>query len=247
MGGLASGGHERTADEAADIVERVQLGEIVKSTATPDAVDDILRILTGLTDASAASFLRSLLAQLVADKRLPKYQFERRFDCFLGPFLPAIAEWRLGGHAELVVPEFPLKKKDGNQSTNADYLMVLRDRIDAPDAWLLVELKTDPGSYNLVQADIYSQAVHDGWKRLRADLEQIRNASKNKAGYTYLIRAVDQETPAPEHVEVLYLTPGFKTPHNFHSVTFSELQAQSFSHHPEVWELLRALVLPSLV
>lgn len=221
-------------------------------------MDEVLKALTSLSETSSADFLRLLLTNLVSDKRLPKYQFERRFDCFLAPFLPRIIETVVGGAALLVVPEFPLKKRDSNQSTNADQLMLVRDRPGKSDTWVLVELKTDSGSYSPLQAEIYHEAADDGWSRLRADLELIRDASTHKAAYTHLIERVDEAAggDAPQDVEVLYLSPSTKPPHVFHSVHFADhegcttashhLTLMDMDVHPEVWSVLKTLVLPEL-
>jgi hypothetical protein len=45
---------------------------------------------------------------LVANKRLPKYQFERRVDIFVNVFLADVLTALFGGTYQLVVPEFPL-------------------------------------------------------------------------------------------------------------------------------------------
>ncbi len=58
---------------------------------------------------------------LVANKRLPKYQFERRVDIFVSVFLADVLTALFGGTYQLVVPELPLKKDDNHQSTNVDY------------------------------------------------------------------------------------------------------------------------------
>ncbi len=207
--------------------------------------------MAALSDSSAAHYLRVLLASLVADKQLPKYQFERRIDALLTPFLPRIVERALGGGtASIVVPEFPLKKPGAsNQSTNADHLLVVRDRpASAPDCWVLLELKTDSGSYDPQQAGIYRLAQRDGWSRLRADIVAIRNASAKKQGYTSLLHRLDRhagEDP-PDAIEIVYLTPTSTPPPSFRSVHFSELVAVEMDVHRDVWNLLRALVLPAL-
>lgn len=255
-GGAGSGGHDLTASDAAEVAEAGWTGVVTSAGKPATNVGELLHILHGVPEDSAAEFLRLLLLNLVNDKRLPKYQFERRIDCFLTPFLPEIVTKVIGkgGQARLVAPEFPIKKKtdtDGNvsnQSTNADHLMILRDRPDEPDAWLLVELKTDSGSYNAEQAEIYRNAVLDGWPRLRADLETIRNASKKKDGYTELIKRVDTvaEDSPPDRVEVLYLTPGYLPTEPFHSIHFSQLVHLELSGHSTVWAILKELVLPAL-
>jgi len=247
-GGKASGGHDMPPAKAQALALQVVAGHAVAGVMAPAAIDEVLTVLHQLSDESAADFLRRLLVNLVADKRLPKYQFERRFDCLFSPFLPAIAAHVLGFEASLVVPEFPLKKSNSNQSTNADHLLMLRNAEGAPLSWLLVELKTDATSYSPLQADIYKDAIRDGWPRLRSDLEQIRQASKAKEAYTHLIARVDgvAGSSPPDDVEVLYITPSSKPPHGFHSVHFAELVKLTLGPNEQVWEVLKTLVLPEL-
>ncbi len=174
-GGAASGGHGLpfdVADLAATAVWEGGSPDVTAPTVTPA---EVINAMTALSDSSAAHYLRVLLASLVADKQLPKYQFERRIDALLTPFFPTMVERALGGGtASVVVPELPLKKPGAsNQSANADHLLVVRDRpAGAPDCWVLLELKTDSGSYDPQQAAIYRFAQRDGWSRLRAELMQ---------------------------------------------------------------------------
>ena len=72
----------------------------------------------GLT--SSVSFM---IDRLIANKRYPKYQFERASEIFLAPFIEEWLGTKLEKDLELVAMEFPLKKPLGNQSTNADYLL----------------------------------------------------------------------------------------------------------------------------
>lgn len=250
-GGVASGGHDIPVELAELEATRIWEGAPPDVTVPPVPAAEIITAIQALSDSSAAHYLRVLLGSLVVDKQLPKYQFERRIDALLTPFLPRIVERALGGGtASAVVPEFPLKKPGAsNQSTNADHLLVLRERPDGlPDCWVLLELKTDSGSYNLPQADIYRLARRDGWRRLRADIVAIRNASVKKQGYTALLQRLDTHAgyDPPERIEVVYLTPTSIPPADFRSVHFGELVSVEMDVHQEVWNLLRTLVLPAL-
>jgi hypothetical protein len=249
-GGAASGGHDVTFELADREATAVWEGAPVQSALPTVPAAEVVAAMTALSDTGAAHYLRVLLAGLVADKQLPKYQFERRVDALLTPFLPAIVSRALGGGtASVVVPEFPIKKPGSNQSTNADHLLLVRDRPDgAPDCWVLFELKTDAGSYDPLQAEIYRLAQRDGWSRLRADVATIRDASSKKAGYTSLLQRLDGQAgdDPPEVVAVVYLTPTSVPPYGFHSVHFNELLGMDIGVHREVWNLLRTLVLPAL-
>ncbi len=227
-GGAASGGHDVPFDVADLEATAVWEGSSPLVTAPTSMPAEVIDAMTALSDSSAAHYLRVLLTSLVADKQLPKYQFERRIDALLTPFLPTIVERALsGGTASVVVPEFPLKKPGAsNQSTNADHLLVVRDRpVGAPDCWVLLELKTDSASYDPQQAAIYQLAQRDGWSRLRGDIVAIRNASAKKQGYTSLLQRLDTHAgdDPPDVIEIVYLTPSSTPPPNFHSVHFSDL------------------------
>jgi hypothetical protein len=250
-GGKASGGHDIAPDVAGLQSTAIWQGTPSVATAPSVPTAEVLAAIEKLSDSAAADYLRVLLAGLVADKQLPKYQFERRIDALLAPFLPKIVQKAFGGGAaSAVVPEFPLKKPGAsNQSTNADHLLILRDRpARAADCWVLLELKTDSSSYDLKQAEIYRLAQLGGWSRLRDDIVTIRNASTKKDGYTALLQRLDDGAgrEPPEHVEILFLTPSSIPPPGFHSIHFSELLNVDMDVHPEVWELLRTLVFPVL-
>ena len=74
-------------------------------------------------------------------RHLPDYQLERRTDIFFALFLPEVLQERFGlAQMPKLIPEFPIKKINNNQSTKVDYLALSDDRA------LLVELKTDMAS-----------------------------------------------------------------------------------------------------
>lgn len=84
-GGAASGGHD-VPFEVADLEATVvwEGGPLVV-TAPAVMPAEVIEAMTALSDSSAPHYLRVLLATLVADKQLPKYQFERRIDALLTP------------------------------------------------------------------------------------------------------------------------------------------------------------------
>ncbi len=254
-GQTSNGGHAVPLPDAELMAKAAQPVEAAApSLASPPTSDVVLEALNGIPGDDAAAYLRLLLAQLVADKKLPKYQFERRIDALLSPFVPRLVEHFLGGGtATTVVPEFPLKKEGSNQSTNADQLLVLRERPELPDAWVLFELKTDAGSFDIPQAQIYADARRDGWPRLRSDLAVIYQATKAKAQYKTLIDRVDKAAGdrSPDQVHVLYLTPALALPalaetFPFTFVTFDQLRRVEMPIFPPVWHALKTVVLPAL-
>ena len=175
-----------------------------------------------------------VLARLEDWYRFPKYQLERRVDIFLTFFLEPFFEREarlLLGHrhddaqVSLVAPEFPLLSeilkievpasraaprpdlsKVKARTVNADYLLY---RWAPRPAWLLVELKTDQGSFDDTQLRRYERARDLGMVELQRHLrEKVRPATDDGPKYDHLIRRLDDfpledETP----VEVVYLAP----------------------------------------
>ena len=104
MGTRGSGGHEHTAEQADDLVRQARGGETVLHVARPEVV------VVPAPPEAALAFLTDVFDVLVSNKRLPKYQFERRVDIFVNVFLADVLGALFGGTYQLVVPEFPLKK-----------------------------------------------------------------------------------------------------------------------------------------
>jgi len=64
----------------------------------------------------SARFLAELFGTMVANRAIPKYQFERRVDAILAIFLPELLSNSYGWEVEIVVPEFPIKKRENNKA-----------------------------------------------------------------------------------------------------------------------------------
>jgi len=67
------------------------------------------------------SILR-VIERVLCSRRIPKYQFERASEPFLSLFIEEALQTLKKTNIKFIVPEFPLKKADNAQSTNADYL-----------------------------------------------------------------------------------------------------------------------------
>lgn len=198
-----------------------------------------------------ARYIVALLESLAANKRLPKYQFERRIDSILALFLPGILEQLWGWNVELIAPEFPLKKVDNNQSTNVDHLLFRRGgRNDEPPAWILFELKTDRGSVSGAQIARYRQALAQTMRQLIDDLAPIAAASIKGTRYAALRKRLAQHTKEIDShsIELVYLSQEHVEDFgpNMHSMTFDQIQQLSLPMHGEVWELMKMILLPNL-
>lgn len=182
---------------------------------------------------------------MVSFKALPKYQFERRIDIFLVPFLPEILSncLKSEGPFEFVVPEFPLKRPESNKSRNADYLFF--DRSPEKERWILFELKTDDGSIGASQMSGYRRAMKAGMARLVKDVRTIRDASPHAGKYSELIRRLEGY-PVDRPVHLVYLSPGSlrRELHGTdeYSITFGDLLGLELKTSPDVWNWIRATV-----
>jgi hypothetical protein len=154
-----------------------------------------------------ADALEALMTRLAGFSEFPKYSLERRIDILLEPFLEALVRARHPG-AELVAPEFPilaelrtrgadlvlpepeeedsLRPKLSRRTVNGDYLF----HLPGPE-WLIVELKTDVGSFDTEQADLYAKARRRGMDRLREDLRFVRRKTRQGTKYDKLLGAMD--------------------------------------------------------
>jgi hypothetical protein len=140
--------------------------------------------------------------------KVPKAQVERVVGPILGLFIAQAFSQLLRDEVEMVCPEFPLRKKDSNQSTNLDWLLYARNR----DLFVLVELKTTDTTYREDQANIYREIVspieRDGIAHLVADVETIRSASRERGKYDNVLSRVRK----PEYLQckkaaLVYLAP----------------------------------------
>ena len=238
MGTRPYRGHLLTAPEAAFAVAgaSAQLGAAV-------------------TDADA--YLKKTLSNLVANKKLPKYEFERAIEPFLSVFLPGIVASALDERAtavSLVAQEFPLKKADCNQSTNVDYVLFSSTPSERP--WVFLELKTDTSSANKKQALTYAaRLVKTPMEELLKEVETIKGVSKKPEKYGALLERFSLR-PAAGFARLVYLTPLREDAHSllpkgatpelveeFSSIltciSFRELKSLDLATYPQAWALFR--------
>ena len=126
-------------------------------------------------------------------RHLPAYQLERRADVFFALFLPEV----LGKHFDvevspLLIPEFPVKKRDNNQSNNVDYLALEQPQDGNPKRAFLVELKTDMGSRRQEQDRVLRCAVDRGMKKLILGVLEICRATNDKPKYVHLLKLLSE-------------------------------------------------------
>ncbi len=194
-------------------------------------------------------FMRDYFTRLAECKALPKYQFERRVDAMLALFLPDLLAAVKGWEVEVVVPEFPLKLRGSNQTTNADYALFRRPSEGVGAAWLLFELKTDGASIRDKQLRVYLDAQKRGMPAVRDDLDAVLSATQHTEKYQRLLSRVDA-FPSAHPIEILYLTPGsagdeLRQP-GLHVLSFRDLRELELSTYAEAWRAFREIVLPVL-
>jgi hypothetical protein len=217
----------------------------------PD-VDAFMASAAMLTSAEWSRFGAAVLEGLARSKHLPKAQFERRVDSLLAPFLGDVVSHALGAPASLVVPEFPLKKDDNAQSTNADALFAVTGD---SSSWALTEIKTDARSFDVGQLQRYVKAREQGMAVLRKELLQIHAAAGARArvGYWRVKQLLDQaadSVPLTAPVRIVYLVPDDMRPSHLallqqaeaYVVSFSELERLRAAHQDNVWKVVARLL-----
>lgn len=248
MGGERYGGHELSEPEA--------LARVAEAASVPRVPEvepqDLPTIAVEQRPApeQRAGFVYAALHRLVANKDLPKYQFERIIDGFLGMFLADIVKHvQDADHVELVAQEFPLKKPGSFQSTNMDYVLFRHDEHDRAGAWVFLELKTDPRSVRSVQDQIYAGILDSAtMPALMDDVRSITERSSQAAKYEVLHSRFDG-FPLDREIEVMYLAPdkhhlpGYEG--RFTSLTFADLDAVVVDDYAGEWGVFKELVLPA--
>lgn len=110
-------------------------------------------------------------------------------DIFFALFLPDV----LGAHFgmcmnPILVPEFPIKNPENNQSSKVDYLALQQSQDGKTRRAFLVELKTDMGSRREEQDRVLGYAVHRQTKNLILDVLEICRATNEKPKYVHLLK-----------------------------------------------------------
>jgi hypothetical protein len=205
---------------------------------------------------------------------LPKFALERRVDALLTPFLATFLKAKLKAEkVELVAPEFPIlsglaklgKPRDSVEfeptfhahSVNVDYLLYAE--IAGKASWVLLELKTDSGSFDPDQASNYALARQWRMPRLIEHIRFIssRTEPKNRKKYDTLLNLINTGHALDADIVVAYLGPDSlstkvlevksddkaKVDHFFGLFEFLD-QPSSWipEKHLELWEVVRKIL-----
>lgn len=248
MGGSQYGGHELSEAEAISAVANAASAPMLPD-AEPHELTQI-PVDQDLTPERRAGFVYAALRRLVVNKDLPKYQFERIIDGFLGMFLADIVEdHQKARRVDLVAQELPLKKPGNFQSTNMDYILYRHDEDTRDGAWIFLELKTDPRSLRGIQDQIYADILDTAsMPALIDDVRAIATRSSHAAKYEVLLTRFEGY-PLDREIEVMYLSPdrhelpGYVG--RFTSLTFKDLDRIEVDEYAGEWGVFKELVLPA--
>jgi len=125
---------------------------------------------------------------LIDWKQLPAYRLEPRIDSFIGYYLREIVSCFTGKEIIGVIPEFPIKKEQNNQSNRVDFLLISKE-----GPHYLVEVKTDSKSRRKEQDDYLKEAKGKGLEELVNSINSIYEGSgEKKEKYEYFIKKLEK-------------------------------------------------------
>ena len=200
---------------------------------------------------SELSFVKEMMNTILKGTQIPKMQVERAVGPILGLFIDLLLTRteKCSGNYKLISPEFPIKKKGSNQSTNMDFLLVDTDK----NKLALVELKTDISSFNVSQARGYSD-LKDRVSRysatfLQSDLDDIAANSVKKYKYKNLLELFKSRAPNAENIKeliIVYIVPqAIKNKVKDHIsetdivLSFQDLPVSIGGRFSEEWKIIR--------
>ena len=160
-------------------------------------------------------FINDLMHHIIDGVNIPKVQVERAVNPVLSLFIESVLNKyfenneEYSGDYKLISPEFPLKKEN-NQSTNIDYLLVNNSK----NILVLFELKTDIGSLKKKQMDLYvsykKKIAKTSSELILKDLNKIAGATKLKSKYSRLLNQFNSNINSPKQIQkilIIYLVP----------------------------------------
>lgn len=196
-----------------------------------------------------SKFFSKYLEILTDYNRIPKIQIERAVSPILSMFIEEIITESfkhneiLKGRYKLILPEFPLKK-DNNQSTNIDYLLINLEK----NKLLFVELKTSGNSYDTAQKIIYENIIKkikvSGADFLVHDINKIAANSSEKGKYEFILEDLDKYQYYLKNIknaDLAYIVPAVLQNKlaSDNVICLNELPEKIFTSFPTEWKLLR--------
>lgn len=129
------------------------------------------------------TLLNSIFMNLDRWRNYPSYKLENRIDHFLSLYVPQLIQNdKQIDVVDFVIPEFPLKLSENNQSNKVDFIAFSVKREIA----FMVELKTDIDSFGEDQYRFLEKARKKNFQEHLSDLILISSASDFKEKYAHL-------------------------------------------------------------
>ena len=126
-------------------------------------------------------------------RHFPAFPLEARSEVFFALFLPTVLEAHFKKDdvkiKPQVIPQFPLKKEDSNQSNNVDFFALS----DGGECAFLIELKTDMNSWRKEQDCYLRRAKRKGMQGILQDLRTIAGVERTESArrkYYHLLQAI---------------------------------------------------------
>lgn len=124
-------------------------------------------------------------------RHFPAFPLEPRSEVLFAPFLPTVLEKSkcVGVKVKpLIIPQFPLKHEDSNQSDKVDFFVLS----ECGKRAFLIELKTDMASISEGQECYLKRAAKKSMTEVLEDLKKIVQATTQKQKYYHLLEALSE-------------------------------------------------------
>lgn len=193
------------------------------------------------------NFLTKLLSELTHLNKVPKFQLERAVSPLLGIFILDIINNAYNSNCSISIPEFPLKKSVGNQSSNVDWLLIDKKL----EKIFLVELKTDKFSFDERQLNVYLKIKNDlpdSVNLLFSNIAKIKEFSNRPDKYQELLNYLEDDMGfinSIHNLEIVYIIPSSIEKYlqdDIQRITFQNLPEISDPYFTSEWQQLKAFL-----
>lgn len=193
-------------------------------------------------------FLNKLLLEFEELNKVPKFQIERAISPLLGIFIIDIINKVFNANCSIAIPEFPIKKPIGNQSTNIDWLLIDKEA----EKIFLIELKTGKYSFDEEQLKIYLKIKNElpgSISLLFSNVEKIKDFSNRPDKYETLINYLEDELGlirSFEKLDIVYIIPSSlenKLSQDIKRITFQNLPDITPLDFTTEWQQLKKFLI----
>lgn len=243
------GGHGLPPEKAEELAGAAWVGSHGAKRAGTSAPPQPKPVsIAPIDGGEAAKYLHEVLTLLGNSRAVPKFQFERRIDILLRPFIPAILATHFGweeNKVTIIAAEFPLKRRDDHRSTNVDYLLFRRAPDERDSRWILLELKTDETMVDDAQRRVYVAALNRSMADLADDVGLIMDATRTRHRSKYAaVRAALGDPVEPCPLMLVYIAPtlrGRSVDEKTVYIPFADIQKMELDPRG-VWRALRSVL-----